>query len=240
MKEDKKTPEPENPKDGASPVGESAGPKTGEVPAQENAEPEAGGSPSGENKAENVSAEESQPAGTAPEESKAEGDEPKSDETSLLKDRLLRLQADFDNYRKRVARDHQDLVAQSNAELIKAILTPLDHLERAVDSMAKGSDENDPNLKGVKMVQTALLSALERFGLKPLDIAVGEELDPNSQEALGVLPVPGIAEGRISAVVCRGYALNGKVLRAAQVMVGSEEAGESAAAVDGKSGSAEG
>ena len=147
--------------------------------------------------------------------------ETKPSEAEVLKGRLLRLQADFDNYRKRVARDHAELVAQASSDVLKAMLPPMDHLEMAIESMAKNAGEEDPMLKGVRMVRDELLAAFDRFALKPIDTQVGAELDPNAEEALGILPMPGIEENRIAVVVRKGYTLHGKVLRAAQVMVGA-------------------
>ena len=157
-----------------------------------------------------------------------EPQEEKPSEAQILKDRLLRLQADFDNYRKRVARDHAELVAQAGADVLKAMLTPMDHLEMAIESMARDVKEDDPMLKGVSMVHDELLRAFDRFGLTPIDTKVGAELDPNAEEALGILPVPGVAENRIAVVVRKGYTLHGKVLRAAQVMVGAGTPAETA------------
>ena len=147
--------------------------------------------------------------------------EEKPSEAEVLKNRLLRLQADFDNYRKRVARDHAELVSQASADVLKAMLDPMDHLEMAIESMAKDAKDDDPMLKGVRMVHDELLHTFDRFSLKPIDTQVGDELDPNAEEALGILPVPGIAENRIAVIVRKGYTLHGKVLRAAQVMVGA-------------------
>lgn len=155
------------------------------------------------------------PAEAAPEEAK------KPDEAAVLKDRLLRLQADFDNYRKRQARDRQDFVAQASADVLEAMLAPMDHLEMAIDTMSKTAAEDDPFLKGVKMVRDEMLSAFGRFSLEPIDTKVGAELDPSCEEALGLMPVPGIEENHIAIVVRKGYRLHGKVLRAAQVMAGA-------------------
>ncbi len=156
-------------------------------------------------------------------------------EADALRDRLLRLQADFDNYRKRVARDRADLVAQAGADVLEAMLPPMDHLELAIDTMAKTAPADDPFLKGVRMVRDEMLAAFARFSLEPIPTEVGAELDPNAEEALGIVPVPGIPENRIAIVVRKGYALHGRVLRPAQVMVGAgapAEATQDAAAED--------
>lgn len=171
-------------------------------------------------------------------ESEEQPPEEKPDETEILKGRLLRLQADFDNYRKRVARDHAELVSQAGADVLKAMLDPMDHLEMAIESMARDAKDDDPVLTGVRMVRDEFLRVFDRFSLKPIDTKIGAELDPNAEEALGILPVPGIPENRIAVVVRKGYTLHGKVLRAAQVMVGAGTPAETAphdapAAADG-------
>lgn len=145
---------------------------------------------------------------------------PKS-EAEVLKDRLLRLQADFDNYRKRVARDHQDLVSQAGADVLASMLAPMDALELAIATMEKSAPEDDPFLKGVRMVRDQFLAAFARHSLEPIPTKVGDELDPQREEALGLMPAPGIEENHIAVVVRKGYTLHGKVLRAAQVMVGA-------------------
>lgn len=161
-------------------------------------------------------------SGTEP----AGGEEPAKaapSETEVLQDRLLRLQADFANYRRRVARDHQELVEQAGSEVLAAMLSPMDHLELAIETMAKAAPEDDAVLRGVRMVRDELLAVFERFALRPVDTKIGAELDPGAEEALGMLPGSGLARNRVAAVVRRGYTLHGKILRAAQVMVGSEE-----------------
>lgn len=167
-----------------------------------------------------------QEAGAEPETASPDAEETPAaesapDEAAVLRDRLLRLQADFDNYRKRMARDHQDFVAQAGADVLEAMLPPMDHLELAIDTMEKTAAADDPFLKGVKMVRDEMLAAFARFSLEPIDTKVGAELDPQCEEALGLLPVPGIAENHIAVVVRKGYRLHGKVLRAAQVMAGA-------------------
>jgi molecular chaperone GrpE len=96
------------------------------------------------------------------------------------------------------------------------------------------------------MVRDEMLATFDRFSLKPVETKVGAELDPAFEEALGILPVPGIPENRIAVVVRKGYTLHGKVLRAAQVMVGAgtpaataEAAPEDAPAEDGGAGKEE-
>lgn len=143
------------------------------------------------------------------------------DEAAVLKDRLLRLQADFDNYRKRQARERTEFVSQASADVLEAMLAPMDHLEMALDNMAKTVSEDDPFRKGVQMVRDEMLAVFARHSLEPMDTKIGAELDPSCEEALGLLPIPGIEENHIAVVVRKGYRLHGKVLRAAQVMAGT-------------------
>ena len=139
-------------------------------------------------------------------------------ETDVLKDRLLRLQADFDNYRKRMAREYSENRANANKDLLEALLTPIDHMDHVIASMLKITDKSDPFLQGVQLVRTELKTALERFGLKFMP-TVGEVFNPELHEALGIVPSKDVEEGHIVAEVRTGYWLNNRVLRAAQVMV---------------------
>lgn len=147
-----------------------------------------------------------------------------------LKDRMLRLQADFDNYRKRMIRERQEFAALANADLLADLLTPLDHMDRAIETMVQSAGEEDACVEGIRLVRSELLSTLERFGLKVMK-AVGEEFDPTIHEALGWAPVEDVEDGRIALEVRAGYTLNGRVLRAAQVMLAGDanEALEAAA-----------
>ncbi len=150
-------------------------------------------------------------------------------ECDVLRDRLLRLQADFDNYRKRMLRERQDIILRANEDLLEALLTPLDHMDRAIDVMNSSVKEDDPCLQGIRLVRTEMKSALERFGLKPV-AALGETFDPEQHEALGMMPATDdIAEGQVAVEVRAGYTLNGRLLRAAQVMVASAPAEPNAA-----------
>jgi len=146
-------------------------------------------------------------------------DEAKPSEFDVLKDRLLRLQADFDNYRKRHAREFLETRASMHKDVLEALLTPLDHLDHALASMEKSIGNGDPNFKGVKLIQAELQGVLDKFGLQRME-TMGKEFDPMLHEALGTLPATkDIPDGHVVAEVRAGYTLNGKTLRAAQVMV---------------------
>ena len=132
------------------------------------------------------------------------------------KDRYARAMADFDNFRKRTARDREDLVKFAASDVLKDVLPTVDNLARALDE-AKDKAE-DPFVKGVKLVYDGLLKTLADHGATPLD-AIGEPFDANFHEALAQLPSEDVEEGHVMSEVKRGWMLHGKLLRAAQVVV---------------------
>ena len=134
------------------------------------------------------------------------------------KDRYARTMADFDNFRKRTARDREDLVKFAASDVLKDILPTVDNLARALDGAKDKAD--DPFVAGVRLVYDGLLKTLADHGATPLD-AVGEPFDANYHEALAQLPSEEVEEGRVINEVKRGWMLHGKLLRAAQVVVSS-------------------
>ena len=124
--------------------------------------------------------------------------------------------ADFDNYKKRAARDREDVYRYAESDILKDILPTVDNLALALTS---GEDAASPFAKGVRMVYDGLLKALADHGAKPMEDLVGKELDPNFHEAIATLPSAEVEEGKISNVAKTGWTLNDKLLRAAQVVV---------------------
>jgi molecular chaperone GrpE len=128
---------------------------------------------------------------------------------------LQRLAADFDNYRKRVARDQEQLVARAHEGLVKELLPVLDDLERALGA-AEVHDEATV-VEGVRLVQRALADLLAREGLE--EIAADGAFDPHVHEALLSQPGEGAEPGTVLQVVQKGYRLGDRVLRPARVVV---------------------
>ena len=124
--------------------------------------------------------------------------------------------ADFDNYKKRAARDREDVYRYAESDILKDILPVVDNLALA---LANAKDKDDEFVKGVQLVYDGLLKALADHGAKPMSDLVGKELDPNFHEAIATLPDEKIEEGKISNVAKVGWLLNEKLLRAAQVVV---------------------
>ena len=133
------------------------------------------------------------------------------------KDLYARTLADFDNYRKRASRDREELVKFATSEAVKDMLPTVDNLALALD---QAKDKEDPFVKGVQLAYDGFLTALKDHGAEPFD-SVGETLDPNRHEAIATLPSETVEEGKISTEVKKGWMLNGRLLRAAQVVVSS-------------------
>ncbi len=144
-----------------------------------------------------------------------EGFREPGDEAGELRTKLAYLAAEFDNYRKRSARERESLVAYGNERLLRAILPFLDNLERAMEA---ASDSPGPLLEGIRMTHAQFLGELRKFGLEPL-AAVDSPFDPNLHEAVATVPGAGKPEGTVVAEGRRGYLLHGRLLRPAQVTV---------------------
>jgi molecular chaperone GrpE len=128
-----------------------------------------------------------------------------------------RTQADFENYRKRVARDAKAAELRGVARLARELLPALDNLDRAVAAAAEGSDAQ--LIEGLRLVQRELRSALERVGIESYGEA-GEEFDPERHEAVAAQSRDGAAAGTVLEVFQSGYRLaGGGILRAARVLV---------------------
>jgi molecular chaperone GrpE len=129
-------------------------------------------------------------------------------------DTLQRLKAEFDNYRKRVARDQQELAARAHERLVRELVPVLDDLERALEA---ATEHEEAKLEeGVRLVHRALADALGREGLAEID--TDGKFDPHTQEAL--LSQPSEAEeGTVIQVLQKGYTLGDRVLRPARVII---------------------
>jgi molecular chaperone GrpE len=125
-----------------------------------------------------------------------------------------RAQADFENYRKRMARENAAAVDRGMAKLAKELLPALDHLELAL----KAAEGHEDVVKGFAMVAGEITAALERAGIQPFS-PKGEAFDPNEHEAMAQQPVDGAEPGTVVEVYQSGYRINGAVLRPARVVV---------------------
>lgn len=132
------------------------------------------------------------------------------------RENCARLMADFDNFRKRTARDREDLVKSAAKDVLKDVLATVDNLARALEGAKDKAD--DPFVQGVKLVYDGLLKTLADHGATPID-SVGEPFNADYHEAVAQFPSPEVEEGVIMAETLRGWLLHGKLLRAAKVVV---------------------
>jgi len=139
-------------------------------------------------------------------------------ERDEVQDRLLRVTADYQNFVRRSRQNITDARDQQLIDVARSLITVLDHFDRAL--------EIDPEavtaasvLEGVQMVRDELLKALERFGVRRMNVGRGDEFDPNQHEALMRQPVEDLDSNHIAAQLQPGYTLGDKTVRPAQVTV---------------------
>jgi molecular chaperone GrpE len=125
-----------------------------------------------------------------------------------------RTQADFENYRKRVARDAAAAQERGVVKLAKELLPALDNLDRAIEA----AEDEDPLLAGVRLVRSELSAALSRLGIEAF-APLGEVFDPNLHEAVAQQPVEGAVSGAVAEVFQNGYRLRETIIRPARVLV---------------------
>ncbi len=125
-----------------------------------------------------------------------------------------RTQADFENYRKRVARDAAQAQERGVIKLAKELLPALDNLDRAIEA----AEDEDPLLAGVRLVRSEIAAALARVGIEPF-APLGETFDPNQQEAMAQQPIEGAASGTVAEVYQDGYRMGDTIIRPARVLV---------------------
>ncbi len=140
-------------------------------------------------------------------------------EIGELKDKYLRLYAEFENFRRRTSRERIELISTANAGLLKALLPVLDDFERAITAFEGHGPGVDPLKEGVELIYTKFLRTLESEGLKPME-AQGETFNADFHESVAQFPADEEQKGKIIDVLEKGYYLNDKVIRYAKVVVG--------------------
>lgn len=147
-----------------------------------------------------------------------EGDKLKA-ELAESKDKYLRLAAEFDNFRRRSAKERIELIQTAGREVIKELLEVLDDVERA-EKQLETSDDMAQNKQGIHLVFGKLRNVLQARGLKPME-AIGQEFNPDLHEAITEIPAASEeAKGKVADEVVKGYYLNDKIIRHAKVVVG--------------------
>lgn len=138
-------------------------------------------------------------------------------EVEALNDRLLRLHAEFENYKKRAARERGEFVKFANESLILEFLPVLDNLERALATARSGADAQSV-AEGVEIIVRLFQTILEKAGVKAIE-ALDRDFDPNLHQAVAQVETHGGRDGIVVEEVRKGYVLEGRLLRPAMVKV---------------------
>ena len=140
-------------------------------------------------------------------------------EVEKYKDIALRAEAEMQNLRRRAERDVQNAHRYGIERLLQNLLPVLDSLEKAVEvSEAAASDDDDPQLEGIRLCSKLFVDVLTREGVEALD-PLGEPFDPNLHEALSMIENPDLEPNSVMTVIQKGYRLNERLVRPAKVMV---------------------
>ncbi len=134
-------------------------------------------------------------------------------------DKYLRAVADFDNYRKRVVREKEELARFTSERVVAALLPALDNLERAIEAAQAHGAENSSLLEGITQVYNQFRRTLMEFGLQEVIAGAGQPFDPNLHEAVSQVDSAAHAEGHVIEQLQRGYKLADRLLRPARVVV---------------------
>ena len=177
---------------------------------------------------ENLTNEEEAPIYSANAENNAEANTASEEEIldpqvqiDALNDKYLRLYAEFDNYKRRTAKERIELFKTANADVIKSMLSVLDDFDRAKKSMEIAKDIEAVK-EGIQLIHHKLKSTLQSQGLSEMESVLGNTFDTDLHEAITNVPAPSEdLKGKVMDEVEKGYLLNDKVIRYAKVVVGS-------------------
>lgn len=143
------------------------------------------------------------------------------EEVNSLKDKYLRLYSDFENYKRRSAKERLEIISNANKDLMVELLPVLDDFERAIQGTAETSDVGSVQ-EGVQLVYSKFFKILEQKGLKKMEIVPGDAFDSEYHEAVAQIPAPEEnLKGKIVDVIEKGYYLGDKVIRFAKVVTGA-------------------
>lgn len=155
-------------------------------------------------------------------EAKAELSEHEKLTTQLAqeKDKFLRLFAEFENYKRRTAKERLELFSTASQEVVVALLPVLDDFDRAINEISKSNDS--ALLEGVELINSKLITTLEQKGLKPVEVAAGAAFNADIHEAITQIPAQSEdMKGKIIDVVEKGYKLGEKIIRFPKVVIGN-------------------
>jgi len=165
--------------------------------------------------------ENSEEIGDSAEENDQSQEEKLTAEVAELKEKYLRLYSDFENFRKRTAKERIDLIKTASEEVLKDLIPVVDDFERATKAAEKEVDTLKIQ-EGNQLIFHKLVKILESKGLKPMEELIGQPFNPDTQEAITQIPSPSPElKGAVVDVVEKGYFLGEKVVRFAKVVIGA-------------------
>ena len=135
-----------------------------------------------------------------------------------MEERFLRVNAEFENYKKRIVRENSERFKYFNLDLIKELLPSLDNLERAISHAKSENKDFDSMIEGLEMVNKMTHEVFEKFGVSRVN-TVGEVFDPNVHQAVGVVQSDSVPENHIVEECLGGYLLHDRIIRPAMVRV---------------------
>lgn len=148
-----------------------------------------------------------------------EGDINLEDQLNLEKDKFLRLFAEFENYKRRTAKERIELFSTASEEVMISLLPILDDFDRASVEIEK--DKENETLKGVLLIKNKLFDSLKSKGLNMIEVNKGDEFNADDHEAVTQIPAPSKdLQGKIIDVIEQGYKLGEKVIRYPKVVIG--------------------
>ena len=135
-----------------------------------------------------------------------------------MQDRYLRLNAEFDNYKKRMMRETGDRLKYFNMELIKELLPSVDNLERAISHAGEDHSDLENMIEGLQMVYKGMQEAFGKFGVSEIE-SIGKEFDPNCHQAVGMIESQEVPENHVAEECLKGYYLHDRIIRPTMVRV---------------------
>ena len=139
------------------------------------------------------------------------------EEVAETKDKYLRLYSEFENFRRRTAKEKLEMIQSANEQLLKDLLPILDDFERA----EKSFKANNQDAEGFALIQAKFKKVLDLYGVKTMEVQPGADFNPDLHEAIAQVPASPESKDKVVEVVEKGFLLNDKVIRFAKVVVGN-------------------
>ena len=143
-------------------------------------------------------------------------------ENQELKEKYVRLYSEFENFRRRTAKERLELINTASMELVRELIPVIDDFERALKASSQSGEEGNSDQEGSRLIYNKMVKILSSKGLTPMDDLIGKDFDAELHEAITQIPAPSEnLKGKIVDVVEKGYMMGEKVIRFAKVVIGN-------------------